>query len=137
MIIIHIRLSGFKELFLFVNDHLSASHYTVWFGLALWHINRCRLFNAKSILYILTVLFQTIWFSISTQFTSILPIDRTLSDLPLRVRVDLRAKAIKGYSTFPKAPAFWNLTIRSFNVISGIYPTLFWNHKSKITHSRL
>ena len=24
----------------------------VWFGLVLWHINHCRLFNAKSYLYI-------------------------------------------------------------------------------------
>ena len=24
----------------------------IWFGLALWHINHCRLFNAKSSLYI-------------------------------------------------------------------------------------
>ena len=24
----------------------------VWFGLVLWHINHCRLFNAKSSLYI-------------------------------------------------------------------------------------
>ena len=36
-----------------------ANHYTtwgtlvesVWFGLVLWHINHCRLFNAESILY--------------------------------------------------------------------------------------
>ena len=33
----------------------------------LWHINLCRLFNAKSI-FIQIVLFQTIQFSISTQF---------------------------------------------------------------------
>ena len=36
----------------------------VW---VLWHINLCRLFNAKSIL-MKTVLFQTIQFGISTQF---------------------------------------------------------------------
>ena len=38
------------------------------FGLVcwvLWHINLCRLYNAKSIL---SVLFKTIQFSISTQF---------------------------------------------------------------------
>ena len=23
----------------------------IWFGLVLWHINRCKLFNAKSSLY--------------------------------------------------------------------------------------
>ena len=44
----------------------------------LWHINLCRLFNAKSILYKYKVLFQTIQFSISTQFSFIWPIDRTL-----------------------------------------------------------
>ena len=27
----------------------------VWFGLVLWHINLCRLFNAKSSLYIYTL----------------------------------------------------------------------------------
>ena len=32
-----------------------------------WHINLCRLFNAKSI-FMNIVLFQTIQFSISTQF---------------------------------------------------------------------
>ena len=26
--------------------------YWVWFGLVLWHINHCRLFNTKSSLYI-------------------------------------------------------------------------------------
>ena len=95
-----------------------------WFGLVLWHINHCRLFNAKSIfidinssisnnsvlayknssisnysvlhmytvsmsknssiqnnsvLHTNTVLFQAIQFSISTQFSSIWPINRTLS----------------------------------------------------------
>ena len=40
----------------------------VWFGLVLWHVNLCRLFNAKSILCKLSVLFQTIQFSMSTQF---------------------------------------------------------------------
>ena len=51
----------------------------VWFGLVLWHINHFGLFNTKSILYIKTVPFQTIQFSISTQFSSIWPIGRTLS----------------------------------------------------------
>ena len=41
----------------------------VWLGWDLWHINHCRLFNAKIyFLYIKTVIFQTIQFSISTQF---------------------------------------------------------------------
>ena len=38
--------------------------------------------------------------------------------LPLRARVDLGAMAMKGYSTFPKAPALQDLTIRFFSVIS-------------------
>ena len=29
-----------------------SSHHSIWFGLVLWHNNHCRLFNAKSILYI-------------------------------------------------------------------------------------
>ena len=40
------------------------SWLVVW---VLWHINLCRLFNAKSI-FIKIVLFQTIQFRISTQF---------------------------------------------------------------------
>ena len=75
----------------------------VWFGLVLWHINYCRLFNALSIFYtykqlyfqpfslaqvhflvytqsnIKTILFQTIQSSISTEFSSFWPIDKTLS----------------------------------------------------------
>ena len=46
----------------------------VWFGLVLWHINHCKLFNAKSIFirfYFETSLFQTIQFNIGTQFSSI------------------------------------------------------------------
>ena len=34
-------------------------------GWVLWHINLCRLFNAKSFLYKSSVLFQTIQFSMS------------------------------------------------------------------------
>ena len=78
-------------------------------GWILWHIKYCRLFNARSslyiyikyigfgwvgvygtsiivgylmpnpFLYISTVLFQIIQFSISTQFSSLWPIDRALS----------------------------------------------------------
>ena len=51
----------------------------VWLGLVLWHIKHCRLFNDKSNLWIWTVLFQTIQFSISIRFSSIWPINRTLS----------------------------------------------------------
>ena len=37
-------------------------------GLVLWHINLCRLFNAKSI-FVQLVLFKKIQFSMTTQFT--------------------------------------------------------------------
>ena len=56
------------------------SNFLGWFGLLLWHVNYCRLFNAKSILYIWLVLFRTVQYSISTQFSSIWPIDWNLSD---------------------------------------------------------
>ena len=51
----------------------------VWFGLVLWHIYHCSLFNTKSILMHKTVLFQIVQFSISILFNSIYPINRTLS----------------------------------------------------------
>ena len=43
--------------------------------------------------------------------------------LPLQMRVNLGAMAIKGYSAFPKAQHYWSLTIRLINVISR---TLIW-----------
>ena len=52
-----------------------------------------------------TVLFQTIQFSISTQFSSIWPIDRTLSGVTTPGQSELGAMAMKWYSAFPKAPA--------------------------------
>ena len=45
--------------------HTHKADVFVW---VLWYINLSRLFNAKSILYEETVLFQTIQFSISTYF---------------------------------------------------------------------
>ena len=48
------------------------------------------------------VLFQVIQFSISTQFSSIQPIDRTQSGA---TTLDLGAMAMKGYSAFPRALA--------------------------------
>ena len=50
------------------------------------------------------ILFQAIQFSISTQFVSIWPIDRT-QVLPLRDRVNLGVISMKGCSVFPKASA--------------------------------
>ena len=44
-------------------------------GLVWWHIKHCKLLMPNSFLYI-KVLFQAIQFSISTQFSSIWPIDR-------------------------------------------------------------
>ena len=49
-----------------------------WFGLVWWHINHYKLFKVKSLLIHWTVLFQTIQFNISTQFSSNWPIDRIL-----------------------------------------------------------
>ena len=42
--------------------------FVALFVSVLWHINLCRLFNAKSIFIQITVLIQTIQFSISTLF---------------------------------------------------------------------
>ena len=30
--------------------------YMIWFDLVLWHINHCKLFNAKSYLYIVGII---------------------------------------------------------------------------------
>ena len=46
---------------------LKAKTYTWLVVWVLWHINFCRLFNAKS-MFMQKVLFQTIQFSMSTQF---------------------------------------------------------------------
>ena len=40
-----------------------------------------------------------------TQLSSIWPIDRNLSVLPLRAWVDMGAMAMKGFSAFPESPA--------------------------------
>ena len=95
----------------------------IWFGLVLWPINRYRLFNAKSSFIHKPVLFKTIQFIISTvsfytqlnvktvlfqtiQFIQVQSLVLfTYQTPPLRAVVDLGAMAMKGYSTFPKAPA--------------------------------
>ena len=66
-----------------------------------------------------TVLFQVIQFIISTQLSSILHVGRTYQVLPLHATVDLGAMTMKGYFTFPKAPA-----IRLFGVI---YQNTCWD----------
>ena len=52
-----------------------------------------------------TVIFQTIQFSISTQFSFILTIDRTLSSATILVPSKPGSDGNKGYSKFPKVPA--------------------------------
>ena len=81
-----IQLNGFKYCYVLPTIQLNISHLFT-------------LLNVK------TVLFQTIQFSISTHFSSIWSIYRTLSCATTPDRVDLRAMAIKGYSAFPKVPA--------------------------------
>ena len=48
---------------------------------------------------------DSVQFSISTQFSSIWPIDRTLSGATAPARVDLGGMAMKGYSVLREAPA--------------------------------
>ena len=52
-----------------------------------------------------TVRFQAIQFSISTRFSSISPIDRTLTNATTQARVDLGFRAMKEYPAFLKIPA--------------------------------
>ena len=88
---------------------MSKQFYFRQFSLA----EECSLDEVHS-LNVKTVLFQVIRFSISTQFSSIWCIDKTLS----RTRVNMGSTAIKGYSTFSKFQNYWSLTIRLFSVIS-------------------
>ena len=60
-----------------------------------------KTFLFQAIQFSQTVLIQTIPLSISMKFSSIWPIDRALSGTTIR---DLGAMAMKGYSTFLKAP---------------------------------
>ena len=70
------------------------------------------MFNIK------TVLFQTIQFNRSTQFSSIWLIDRTLLGAIIPVQNGPRSDGNKrGTPYFPKLQHYWNLTIRSFNFI--------------------
>ena len=65
-----------------------------------------------------TVLFLTIQFFISTQFSSIWPIDRTLSGATTPGQTGPGAMAMKGTPYSPKLQYCWNFTIRLFSVIS-------------------
>ena len=88
----------------------------VWFGLVfLWHINHCRLFNVKSVFIHInssiqlfhfiqwTVQFQTIQFSISTQFSSIWLKDRTLSGATTPGQSGLGGNGNKGVFHVPQS----------------------------------
>ena len=98
---------------------------TTWWGWwlvgwVLWHINLCRLFNAKSIFiqFSQTVLIQTIQFSISMQFYL------THRKSPIRCyhsrpEWTWEQWQWRGALHSPKPQHHWNLTIRLFSVISG------------------
>ena len=92
---------SYKWLLLVTWNHIIACKRTL-FGLVLWHINSCRLFSAKSILYISTVLFQRIQFSISTQFNSIWPINRTLSGATTPGQSESGSEGNKGLLHIPQ-----------------------------------
>ena len=109
----------------------------------LWHINHCRLFNAKSIFIhinssisnnsvwrkwiffayklfnVKTVLFQEIQFTISTRFISVWPIYRTLSGATSRGQSGPGSNGNKEVLHISqKLQHYKSLTIRLFSVIS-------------------
>ena len=101
----------------------SSQKALVWFGLVLWHIKHCRLFNAKSIFIHKTVLFQAIQFSMSfvcTQFKCWIvlfdPLIGPYQVLPLRWTWERWRWRVTLHS--PKLQYYWSLTIRLFSVIS-------------------
>ena len=58
------------------HSKLNSEFFFEWFGLVFWHINYCRLFNAKSSLYIYVkyIWFGLVWFSdISTIVGYLMP----------------------------------------------------------------
>ena len=71
---------------------MSKQFYLKQFSLA-----KVRSLNVK------TVLFPSIQFNISTQFSSSWSIDRNLSVVPLLTSVDQGAMVMKEYFAFPKA----------------------------------
>ena len=130
------------------NDSDIISDLLISFGLILWHINYCRLFNAKSIFILLkspisnnsvklkvkTVLFQTMEFCIGTQVSSIRPIDRSLSGATTPGQSEPGNDGNKGVVCIPQSssiigasqsyclvspnPPSWSLAIGLFSVIS-------------------
>ena len=96
------------------------------FGLVLWYINLCRLFNAKSIfIHRNRSISNNSVYHKNSQFQIIVH-SLVLFDLqvgpyqvpPLRVRMKLGTMAINEYSASPKLKCYWNLTSRLFSVIS-------------------
>ena len=85
----------------------------VW---VLWHMNLYNLFNAKSI-YTKTVLFQTIQFNISSQFSTIWPIDRTLSSASTLSQSGIGGDGNEGVLHIPKSSSITGTSIRLFNDI--------------------
>ncbi len=79
--------------------------YFVWFGLVLWHIYHCSLFNTKSILLHKTVLFQIVQFSISILFNSIYPINRTLSGATIPDQSGPGSDGNEGVLSIPQRPS--------------------------------
>ena len=65
--VIRLILFKFHGARFFKESFLEASYFSWLVFLVLWHIDLCRLSNAKSI-FMRIVLFQTIQFIISTQF---------------------------------------------------------------------
>ena len=120
----------------------------VWFGLILWYINHCRLFNTRSIfihinssisnnsvlykykflfrhiLNVKTVLFQAIYLSISTQFNSVGPTGWTLSGVTTPGQ---KGPGSNGNEGVLRIPHYWSHTIRflsdiSMTHIGGVLP---------------
>ena len=76
----------------------------------------CRHLSVTTRLWAI-VLFQAIQFNISTQFSSIWPINRSLSGATTPGQSGSRSDSDDGIH-FPKIQHYWNLTIRLFSVIS-------------------
>ena len=71
-------------------------------------------------LYNKTVLFQTIQFRISMQFSSIWPRDRTIRCYHSQPEWSWERWQWRGTPHSPKLQHYWNLTIRLFSVLSRI-----------------
>ena len=69
----------FFFLFLFACSFFPCLFLLIWFGLVLWHINHWRFFNAKSIFIHINSSISNNSDKYNTHFSSIWPIDRTLS----------------------------------------------------------